>query len=126
MAAVVEDVEIDLSRRHGIDVHVPIAGDRGAGNRSHVTQELAARQRTVLSLCVSGWLGGGQPHRAEQSQRDSCKGGYFQGCFHSSFLSLSRFTFIFVIVVQLRVGMRGPFCLSDLSLLNFSIMPEGR
>jgi hypothetical protein len=42
------------------------------------------------------WLGGGQPRRAEQSHRDNCEGGYFQECFHSSFLSLSRFTFIFV------------------------------
>ena len=33
MAAIVEDVERDLGRRRGIDVHVPIAGDREEGER---------------------------------------------------------------------------------------------
>ena len=61
-----------------------------------VTGERAARNRSMVGLCGLGWLGGEQPRRAEQSHRDSCEGGYFQECFHSSFLSLSRFTFIFV------------------------------
>src|SRR6476660_3086503 len=96
MAAIIEDVERDLSRRRRIDIHVPLTGDDGAGNRIGVTGERTARNRSMVVLCGPGWLGGEQPRWAEQSHRDSCEGGYFQECFHSSFLSLSRFTFIFV------------------------------
>ena len=54
MAAIVEDVERDLGRRLGIDVHVPIAGDDGARSRSAVTKERAARKRTMVRLCGRG------------------------------------------------------------------------
>jgi hypothetical protein len=98
MATVDEDVKGELSWRLWIDDQVPRAGDDGPEiGLFAVTVERAASERAMVGLC---WLGGGQPRRAEQSHRDSCKGGYFQECFHSSFLSLSRFTFIFVIVVQ--------------------------
>ncbi len=54
MAAVVEDVERDLSRRLGIDDHIPIPGDRGPGNRRAVTEELAARKRAMVRLSGRG------------------------------------------------------------------------
>ena len=94
MATVDEDIEGELSQRLWIDDQVPSAGDGGPEiGFFAVTVERAASERAMVGLC---WLGGGQPRRAEQSHRDSCKGGYFQECFHSSFLSLSSFTFIFV------------------------------
>ncbi len=98
MATVVEDIEGELSQRLWIDDQVPRARDSGPeiGRFFAVTVERATRERAMVGLCGLGWLGGEQPRRAEQSHRDSCKGGYFQECFHSSFLSLSRFTFIFV------------------------------
>ena len=102
MATVDEDVKGELSRRLWIDDQVPRAGDSGPEiGFFAVTVERAASERAIVGLCVSGWLGGGHPHRAEQSQRDSCKGGYFQGCFHSSFsffaafFSLSFFILLF-------------------------------
>ena len=94
MATVDEDVEGQLSQRLWIDDQVPRARDSGPEiGFLAVTVERAASERAMVGLC---WLGGEQPCRAEQSHRNSCKGGYFQECFHSSFLSLSRFTFIFV------------------------------
>ena len=95
MATVDEDIEGELSQRLWIDDQVPRARDSGPeiGRWLAVTEERATRKRAMVGLC---WLGGGQPRRAEQSHRDNCEGGYFQECFHSSFLSLSRFTFIFV------------------------------
>ena len=54
MAAIVEDVERDLGRRRGIDVHVPIAGDREEGNGIAVTVERAARKRAMVRLCPRG------------------------------------------------------------------------
>lgn len=54
MAAIVENVERDLGRRSGIDVHVPIAGDREEGNGIAVTVERAARKRAMVRLCGRG------------------------------------------------------------------------
>ena len=54
MAAVVEDVERDLSRRMGVDIQIPIAGDSGAGNLIPVTKERAAGNRAVVRLCGLG------------------------------------------------------------------------
>jgi len=54
MTAVVEDVERDLSRRLGIDDHIPIPGDRGPGNRRAATLELAARKRAMERLSGRG------------------------------------------------------------------------
>ena len=54
MAAIVEDVERDLGRRRGIDVHVPIAGDREEGNGIAVTVERAARKRAMVRPCRRG------------------------------------------------------------------------
>ena len=54
MVTIVEDVERDLRRRLGIDVHVPIAGDRLEGNRSAATVERAARKRAMVRLCGRG------------------------------------------------------------------------
>ena len=51
MAAIIEDVERDLSRRRGIDIHVPVTGDDGAGNRGAVTIERTARNRPMVGLC---------------------------------------------------------------------------
>ena len=94
MATVDEDIEGQLSQRLWIDDQVPRARDGGPEiGFLAVTVERAVSERAMVGLC---WLGGGQPRRPEQSHRDSCKGGYFQECLHSSFLSLSRFTFIFV------------------------------
>ena len=54
MAAIVEDVERDLGRCLGIDVHVPIAGDREDGNGIAVTVERTARNRPMVVLCALG------------------------------------------------------------------------
>ncbi len=55
LAAVVEDGGRDLSRRLGIDAHVPRAGDDGGENgRLAVTQERAARKRAMVRLCGRG------------------------------------------------------------------------
>jgi len=54
MAAIVEDVERDLGRRRGIDVHVPVAGDREDGNGIAVAEESATRKRAMVRLCVPG------------------------------------------------------------------------
>ena len=54
MAAIVEDVERDLSRRRGINAHVPIAGDREDGNGIAVTVERAARKR-AMGKSVRAW-----------------------------------------------------------------------
>ena len=51
LAAVVEDIERELSRRFGIDGQVPGAGDNGARNRSAVTKERAARKSAMVRLC---------------------------------------------------------------------------
>ena len=40
MAAIIEDVERDLSRRRRIDIHVPDTGDYGTGNRGGVTNRM--------------------------------------------------------------------------------------
>jgi len=53
MAAIVEDVERDQGWRPA-DVHVPIAGDDGAGNLIAATVERAARKRAMVRLCARG------------------------------------------------------------------------
>ena len=54
VAAVIEDVERDLSRRRRIDIYVPRTGDDGAGNRVAVTVERSARNRPMVGLCACG------------------------------------------------------------------------
>ena len=54
VAAVVEDVERDLSRRVGINVQIPNAGDNVSGNLIPVTEEGAAGNRAVVCFCGLG------------------------------------------------------------------------
>ena len=50
VAAVIEYVERNLSRRLGIDDDVPLTGDDGTVNRSAVTQERTTRKRAMIRL----------------------------------------------------------------------------
>ena len=76
LAAIVEDGERDLSRRLGIDDHVPRAGDYGGENgRIAVTQERAARKRAMVRLCGRGRR---RTRRSHEDQRD--KNEHACGC----------------------------------------------
>ena len=51
VAAVVEDIKRELSRRCGVNDQVPRAGDNGTSNLSAATVERATRKRAMVRLC---------------------------------------------------------------------------